>query len=162
MATTSTIPTVKAGLVTAFTAALATASREGGQIPVTYAWPGPATSPECVFFGPHPETADIRLDVDQEIPTIKAGRKQRQEEYTLRATVWVFRPDLTAAGAEAVETQAFTVAGLLEDVLADDPQAGIGAVQLIAVETIISTLFPFEKGWACELGLDLNVRARLT
>lgn len=162
MATTSTIPTVKAGLVTAFSSALATASTSGGQIPVDYAWPGPDTAPECVFFGPHPQTADIRIDIDQDIPTIKAGRKQRQEDYTLRTTVWVFRPDLTAAGAQTVETRAFTIGGLVEDVLADDPQGGIAAVQVIAVDTIISTLFPFEKGWACELGIDLNVRARLT
>lgn len=162
MATTSTIPTVKAGLVTLFTTALATASLTDGQVPVTYAWPGPNTGPEAVFFGPHPETADIRIDATHDIPTIKAGRKQRQENYTLRCTVWTFRPDLTAAGAQTVETQACALAGLLEDELADDVQGGISAVQWIKVTLIAPTLFPFEKGWACELGLDLDVQARLT
>lgn len=162
MATTSTVPTVKAGLVDLFTPALATASLSGGQVPVTYAWPGPATLPECVFLGPHPNAADIRLDLSSEIPTIKAGRKHRQEEYRVRVTVWCWRPDLTADGAEAVELQAFTLAGLLEDELADDPTGGLAVVQAIKVDTLASTLFPFEKGWACELSMDLEVRARLT
>lgn len=156
MATNSTVPTVKQRLVTVFSAATTT--------PVSYAWPGSNTVPECVFLGPHPLAADIRSDLDSEIPTIKAGRKQRQEEYTVRVTVWSFRPDLTSAGAEECETHAFEVWADLEDVLADDPQIGIPAVvnQHIAVQNLASTLFPFERGWACELSIDLRVRARLT
>lgn len=161
MATTSTVPTVKAQLVTKFTTALATASRDDGQVPVTYAWPGPATQPECVFLGPNPQTADLRLDLSSDIPTIKAGRKQRQESYTVRVTVWEWRPDLTATGAATVEAQAFALAAEIEDVLANDPQAGLSSVQWIKVESLASTLFPFEKGWACELAMDLNVAARL-
>lgn len=162
MATTSTIPTVKAGLVSLFTTALATASRDAGQVPVTYAWPGSDALPECVFLGPHPRAADIRVDLSSQIPTIKAGRKHRQEVYTVRVTVWCWRNDLTAAGAQTAESQAFTLAGLLEDELADDVTAGISGVQTIKVDELSSTLFPFEAGWACELSLDLEVQARLT
>lgn len=156
MPTNSTIPTVKQRLVTVFSAATTT--------PVSYAWPGSNTVHECVFLGPHPEAADIRVDMDSQIPTIKAGRKQRQEEYTVRVTVWVFRPDLTSADAETCEARAFEVWDDLEDELADDPQIGIPTVvnQHVAVQNLASTLFPFQTGWACELSIDLRVRARLT
>lgn len=164
MATTSTIVTVKKQLVTKFTTALATAGTGGGQVPVTYAWPGPDTASECVFLGPHPQTADVRVDDSQQIPTIKAGRKQRQEEYTVRATVWSFRPDLTATGAETCEARAFVLLGHLEDELADDPRIGLAptVVQWLNIEAVLSTLFPFQAGWANELSIDIAVKARLT
>lgn len=164
MATTSTVPTVKAQLVTKFATALATASRSSGQVPVTYAWDGPDTQPECVFLGPNPQTADLRLDLSHDIPTIKAGRKHRAENYTVRATVWQWRPDLSSGSAATVESAAFTIAGLLEGVLADDPLIGLAStvVQWVKVESVASTLFPFQKGWACELAMDLEVSARLT
>lgn len=156
MATTSTVPAVKAKLVELIDAAL--------DVPVTYAWPGPETAAECVFLGPHPQTADIRLDLDSEIPTLKAGRKQRQESYRVRVTVWSFRPELTVADAAECELRAFEMAGEIEDVLADDPRLGlgVGVIQSAEVESIASTLFPFNAGWACELGIDVAVRARLT
>lgn len=152
---TSTIPTVKTQLVTLLDAALT--------VPVTYAWPGENTDPECVFLGPHPATADIRVDVSSQIPTIKAGRKQRQEEYTIRVTVWSFRPELTSADAQTCEQRAFTIAASVENVLADDPKLGLaGAIQYSEIESVASTLFPFQAGWACELAIDVAVRARLT
>lgn len=155
MSQTSTVPTVKQRLVAVFDAALT--------VPVTYAWPGKSTQPECVFLGPHPETADIRLDLTSAIPTIKSGRKQRQEEYTVRVTVWSFRPDLTSAGAEECETRCFAILASIEDVLANDPRIGLdpGVVQYLAIESTASTLFPFGAGWACELSVDIAVKARL-
>lgn len=161
MGTVSTVPTVKAQMVTKFKTALATASQDSGQVPCTYAWPGPATQPECVFLGPNPQTADLRLDLSSDIPTIKAGRKARQEDYTVRTTIWQWRPDLTSDGASTVEAAAFTLAALLEDVVANDPQIGLTTIQWIKVESVSSTLFPFEKGWACELAIDFDVAARL-
>ena len=157
MATTSTVPTVKAQLVTKITTAIT-------PIPAYSAWPGPKTPPKCVFLGPHPETADIRLDLSSSIPTIKAGRKQRQEEYTVRVTVWTFRPDLTTVDAQTCETEAFAVLADIEDELADDPRIGLGVavVQFLEVTSVASTLFPFQAGWACELAVDIAVRARLS
>ena len=157
MALTSTVATVKAQLVTKITTAL-------DPIPVTYAWPGSSTMPKCVFLGPHPETADIRLDLSSSIPTVKAGRQQRQEEYTVRVTVWTFRPDLTSKDAATCETEAFAVLADIEDVLADDPRIGLtpAVVQYLEVTSVASTLFPFVGGWACELAIDVAVKARLT
>jgi hypothetical protein len=153
MATTSTVITVKQALVTLIDAAVS--------VPVTYAWPGKLTQSECVFLGPHPETSDVRIDVDSQIPTMKAGRKQRAETYTVRVTVWVFRPDLTVEGAEECETRAFELFESIENVLADDPSLGSTDVQLASVERFSSTLFPFAGGWACGLGVDLAIEARL-
>lgn len=156
MSTTSTVPTVKATLVTLIDAALA--------VPVTWAWPGPDAEHECVFLGPHPATADIRLDLSSQIATVKAGRKQRQEEYVVRVTVWSFRPELTTADAQTCETRAFELAAEVEDVLADNPRLGLaaGVIQYAEVDAVSSTLFPFNSGWATELAIDVRVRARLT
>ena len=164
MATTTTIPTVKQRLVVVGAAAFDDAGYLGGDVPVTYTWPGPDTQEECAFLGPHPDTADIRLDGTSQIPTIKAGRKQRQEEYTVRFTIWEFRPDLTVVAAATCEAQAFALLGLLEDELANDVRIGLPAttVQDIQIDAVASTLFPFNAGWACEIAVDLAVRARLT
>lgn len=162
MATTSTVPTVKTRLVTKITTALNNAAVGGGQIPVFYAWPGADAEPECVFLGPHPATADIRLDISHDIPTIKAARKQRQEDYTVRVTVWTFRPELSADGAEECETRAFVILGHIEDELADDTKLGLTGRLVLKVTSIASTLFPFSSGWACELGVDVSVSARLS
>lgn len=164
MSTTSTIPTVKAQLVTVFTSALATASTSGGQVQVSYAWPGTDNDPEAVFLGYHPGLRDIRLEAVSEIPTIKAGRKQRQEEYQIPVTIWTFRPDLSADGASTVEAQAFTLLGHLEDELADDPQIGLaqGIIHWARLGDYSTTLWPWQKGWACELVFEVNIEARLT
>jgi len=153
--TTSTVVTVKSQLVTKIGAAVS--------VPTTYAWPGKATSNEAVFLGPHPETADIRLDLSSQIPTIKAGRKQRQETYTVRVTVWQFRPDLSVDAAVECETGAFAILAAIEGVLADDPRIGLAptVIQHAIVESVASTLFPFQAGWACELAVNIAVAARL-
>lgn len=163
MAEVSTVVTVKKQIVTKLTTALDAAGVSGGQIPVDYAWPGAGTAPEAVFLGRHPELDDLRLDVDHDLRTLVAGRKQRQEVYELPMTVWTFRPDLTADGAETCETRAFAILDPIEDVFADDPTIGLGSgvVQWVRIGGFASTLWPFQKGWACELLLTLNVQARL-
>lgn len=155
MSTRSTVPTVKQRL--------ATLLADACTVPVTYAWPGKSTAPEAVFLGPHPETADVRLDRSSQVPTIKAGRKQRQEEYTVRITVWSFRGDLTSDGAQECEQRAFDIANDIEDAVADDPRLGLAAsvIQHATIDQTSSTLFPFNAGWACELAIDLLVAARL-
>ena len=155
MATVSTIPTVKAKLVELLAAAL--------DVQVSYCWPGPSTSHKAVFLGRHPELDDIRIDGQQEIPTIKAGRKQRQETYVVPVTCWTFRPDLNATAGATCEAEAFSIAGDVEDVLADNVTLGLGpAVHRAFIADVASTLFPFERGWACELLIQVEVTARLT
>lgn len=162
MGTNTTITTVKKRLVTVLTTALATASRDGGQLQVFYSWPGPQCPEEAVFLGPHPETADIRIDVDNEIPTIKAGRKQGQETYDVIVTSWQFRPDLSADGAETCEVRAEDVYDLIYDEMVDDVTIGLSGIQRVEVTGVESTLFPFQSGWACEWRTTVTVHARLT
>lgn len=155
MATTSTIPTVKAKLVELFEAQVS--------VPVFYAWPGPNTPAKCVFLGRHPELDDIRIDGESELAAIQAGRKSRTENYTVPVTAWSFRPDLDSSAAQTCEEEAFTLAGHLEDVVADDATIGLGpGVQWVRLNRLTSTLFPFQKGWACELQAEFDVQARLT
>lgn len=163
MATTSTIPTVKARLVTKYTTALATASPSSGQIQVTYAWPGPDTEREVVFLGYHPDVRDISLDARSDLPTIKAARKERQEDYTIPVTVWTYHPNYTPEKANECEARAFTIFGHLEDEHANDPRLGLAAdvITRTSIGDIRSTLWPFQGGWACELTFNVEVAARL-
>jgi hypothetical protein len=156
MATSSTVVTVKKQMVAEYDAVLS--------IPVTYAWAGKNTAAEAVFLGPHPETADIRLDQTSQIPTVKADRKQRQETYTVRVTIWTFRPELTFTAADTCETRAFELLASIEGVHAADPRIGLAATVLhhTQITSVASTLFPFDAGWACELAVDVEVSARLT
>lgn len=162
MATVSTIPAVKAQLVSKIRTALATSSQDGGQVQTSYAWPGPDSEHESVFLGRHPELDDIRVDANHQIPTLKAGRKQRQESYSIPVTVFVFRPDLSPDGAQTCETQGFSILDDIEDVLADDPQIGLTSIQWATAGDIQALLWPFQSGWASEIVLSVNVEARLT
>lgn len=164
MSTTSTLVTVKDQLVTKFTTALATSSRTGGQVSVTYAWPGPDTDEESVFIGYHPQIQATVIEIEQEIPNIKAGRKQRQETYRIPVTIWEFYPEADASEARDPEAQAFAVLGDLEDELADDPLIGLSSatIHLSSSHGIQSTLAPFGSGWVCELVFTIEVQARLT
>lgn len=162
MATSSTVPAVKKQLVALFKASLATASVTGGQIQTAYAWPGANAEAESVFLGYHPDVRDIRLDAVSDVPTIKAGRKHRQESYTVPVTVWTFDPKFVADKAEQCEARAFALFDPLQDVLADDPQIGLSSIQTALLGDHASTLWPFKTGWACELVFEVNVQARLT
>lgn len=164
MATRSTVPTVKAQMVTKFTTALATSSLSGGQLQVKYAWPGAATEHESVFLGYHPSVDDISVEVDHELATIKAGRKQRQEEYVVPFTIYCFRPDLADTAAATCESRAFTILGELEDEFADDTRIGlaVAVVQKLTIDAVTSRLVRSARGWACVLTVDVAVDARLT
>lgn len=166
MSTSSTLPAVKAALVSLLQDALSTSGVSGGQIPVEYAWPGPDSADEMVFLGRHPDTVGNPLtesgSMRSEIPTIKAGRKQRQETYTVDVTCWSFRPDLTAGGAEEAETRGFQIFAEVEDVLADDPTLGLSSIQHAVLTDVGVALIPFQSGWASVLVASVTVNARLT
>lgn len=160
----SSIPVVKAQLVTRLTTVLAIAGVDGGQVEVSYAWPGPNTKAESVFLGRHPHLHDITTTARHEVPNIKAGRKQRQETYPVDITFWSFRPDLTAVDAQIAEERAFVLFGYLEDLLADDVLIGLpdSTLQSATLNTPTATLHPFGKGWAAEVLATVDIAARLT
>lgn len=105
MATGSTIPAVLA----AVRDGLALVVPAGTE--VRWGRPPDALVPRhAVYLG------DVSLT--SRIPTIKAGRKQREERYTFDVVVWEAPPRGTA---EAAMTQALATYDLLDDLLADDP-----------------------------------------
>jgi len=146
MATSSTVPTARAALVAALTGAFPTAQ-------VAYSHPGDAREPESVYLG------GARLT--SEIATIRAGRKKRQEHYTI--DVWF---DVTGDGpdAQAAVERAWEMAGELEDILADDPSLGLGQPFLAVIGDATETLFFDEarRGFGSLLRVGVNCEARLS
>lgn len=151
MATTSTLGLARAALVTALgTGALA------GKL--HYAWPGPLVvkqSHELLWIDDVPEWT-------MTIPNIKAGRKQRQETYVLELVLWVAKPELTAADAQAAFERALVLLAVVEDTLANDVQAGQTAIQWTVLEELDPDLVPYETGWGCQIVLRIRGNARLT
>lgn len=155
MPTHTTVLSVEDQIVTLLDAALT--------VPVTYAWPGPDTAPECVFLGLHPAVADIVLDLSSEDPVIKAGRRQSQEEYELTLTIWAFRPDVSAADARVASGAAHEIYDAIYDVFVNDARIGLGnMIQRTEVRGFDRRQFPFMSGWACEMRVRIYVSARLT
>lgn len=156
MATVSTIPTVWARLVTLME------SNVPSGVDVSYTWSGNETEPEAAFLGHHPEFRDILTRDDQVIPTIKAGRKERREDYEVPLTVWVFRPDLSADDAKTCHERAFAIFAEIEDFLADDPALGLSpSIHWCRIASYDDLLIPFQSGWACLLTVTLTVLATL-
>ncbi len=141
MATTSTVPAVIASLVTdlnaAFTGALA-------GVKAYEAWPGPDAVPQMLVFG------EITWE-DYVIPTIKAGRKQRQEDWEVAFEVWVVGVDGTSPTTPAAaRDKAFAILAAAENLLAADVTAGtdFNTVQWVQIRPKTAGPHTFEKGWA--------------
>lgn len=151
MATTSTIGLARAALVTA----LDTGDLAGS---VYYAWPGPEIAKQAHELA----WVDRVVDWQRTIPNIKAGRKQRQESYTFEVVLWVAKPELTAAEAQAAFERAVALLGIAEDALADDVQLGQSAVQWMTLSTTDADLIPYGKGWGAQIVMSIQGNARLT
>lgn len=158
MATTSTLGLAREALVTV----LNTGELAGK---VHYAWPGPQLTKgahEAVWVDEIPEWT-------QTIPNIKAGRKQRQETYTLELVLWVAKPDAVGqAGAQATFERGLALIAVAENALADDVQlAGDDepaetAIQWVVLSDRTIALIPHDKGWGAMATLRFEGNARLT
>lgn len=102
---------------------------------------------------------------DHEIPTMKAGRKRRQETYLLNVSIVSVKkgPDVIEA-----ETDAFAMFDALEDILAEDPAIGIGTtpdyVGLVCEmnEFSLDTVYDQERtGFRAMINAKVLVRVRL-
>jgi hypothetical protein len=146
MATTSSVPTVRARLVTLLEAALPTTQ-------ISYGHPGEAMDRESVFLG--------QARGSHTLATVRAGRRTRDEEYTI--DVWVAT---TAAGPTPQEAseRAWTLAAALEDICANDATLGLAGVIWARVDDWSDTpTFDDERrGWATTLRIGIAVRSRLT
>ena len=148
MATSTTVGTVKSQLVTSLSAHASLSS-----VDVSYTW-RPWGDSDQVFLG------DVEGDV--EIPTLKSGRKNRHEEYTVDVIMRAVDNDGTPQGGASVETRALTFLAALDDVLADDVQIdGVTAIQWARVGGFSSRMVPQDKGWGCQISVQVEVEARL-
>ena len=147
MATSSTVPTAKAALVELFGAALSGVQVEYGR---------PADNDlkrECVYVG----------DVTgaQRIPVHSAGRKPREEAYSIEVVVAVLK---TRGGLSDAEERAFELLAECEDVVADDSTLGIatGVAFFAAVPGTFEVVSDFNlEGPACVVRWNVDCTARL-
>lgn len=148
MASRSTVPTVRSALLVALGARAALAA-----VQVSYSHPGQAIEPESVYLG--------AARGSDEIPVIRAGRKKRQESYTLDVFFDVVADGPT--GQEASE-RAWTLFGELEDLLADDPSLGQPAPLWAVLGDWSETLFfdDARQGFGSLLRAAVQIEARLT
>lgn len=154
MATTSTIPTVKAALVTALSGRTNLAT-----VHVVYAWDGQAMPAEAIFLDP-PEATHR---TNSTIPVMRAGRKSREEAYTVVAVVQVIQDGGTANAAATTEARAFALLAELENTLADDPtlsNAG-GVTTRMSIANYERRLTPAGSGWMSRIDVDIDCRFRL-
>ncbi len=153
MADTSTFITFKQAVIDALEAKTG-AGGDLEDVQVAYGWPGPNAARELIAWG---NVADL----EHAIPTIKSGRKQRQETLRVPLVVWVFHPDATPLTVKSVEERAFALLGPVEDTFADTPQV-VDAVQWAAIDDGEVVTVPYDKGWAVAVTVNVQVNARLT
>lgn len=116
MATTSTVPSVKAALVTQLTTAINSSS-----VQVSYGRPiQNLVKRQVVVVG--------NVSYSSDIANQKAGRKQRDERYSIEVLFFVGAARGRAADAE---TRVWALFASLENILADDPYLG-GAIDGLA------------------------------
>lgn len=107
MATSSTVPGVKAALVTLVSAGLSGVS-------VTYGRPMSSTLPrEAVYVG--------EARGQHRVPVMTSGRKVREEAFTVDVVAAVLAPRGTV---QTAEERCFALLAEVEDALADDPSLG--------------------------------------
>jgi hypothetical protein len=152
MATTSVLGIARARLVEA----CGTGELEGK---FHYAWPGAEISKgrhEVFWIDDIPKW-------NQSIPNLKAGRKQRQEEFSIEIVGWVSRPGEPGdVGARATFERMLELLAVLENNMADDVQLENSAFQWLQLTERVPDLVPHERGWACMVVSTVEGQARLT
>jgi hypothetical protein len=148
MANSSTVPALRSALLAALQARPALAS-----VQVEFSHPGDTDENETVYLG------EVRGS--STIPVLRAGRKVREERYTI--DVWI---DVAADGptAEGASERAYALYGELEDILADDPTLGLAAPFRAMVGDFSETLMFDEsrRGWGSLLRVGVDCETRLT
>ena len=153
MSTTSTVPAVLDALLSTINADL-----EG--VTAFEVWPGPEASAEMVVFG------EVRWN-EYRIPTVQAGRKQRDEEYEIEWFVYVAgEPGTTPNDPKPARDRAFEIMESLEDVLAADPAAGLGyasikEIQVSPGDDPTGPVLFGDKAWAYRIPGKFTIKARL-
>lgn len=150
MSTTSTVPAVVDGFLAAVAAELDVDTYES--------WPGPEASREMFIL------SDVEWE-DYTIPTIMAGRRQRQEDWSIGFEVWVVGgAGSTPSNVKPARDRAFEILSGVEDVLAEDVTGGTdhATVQHVQLRPTEAGPRVNEGGWAYRVAGRVEVRARLT
>lgn len=145
--TTTTLQLVKRRLVELITASW------GSGANVSYMYPGADNAGnEAMYFGK-------TIDGLHTYTAIKAGRKPRDEVYTCKLHIDVFKPSGTA---EQAETRALELFAMVENIIANDPKLGLSEIWLTKVDEW--ELHPGfnEEGEGVQMVVDINVEARLS
>lgn len=150
--TTSSVPAVTDAVIGVLTAAVG--------FDVFEAWPGPEATAEMVFL------SGVEWD-EYRVPTIKTGRKARQEDYRLKFEVWVVLAEDTSPGRPKVSRdRAFELFGLVEDAFSEDPSVGLGyaanSIQWALAAPSDAGPIKFDNGHAYQIKGAVEVHARLS
>lgn len=146
MATTSTVPALKAALKTAIAA-------QAGSVQVVRHWPGPATEAEGVYIG------DVKGV--SEIDSIKTGRQHRKERYTVTIVVQTFYAGATSADADDSEDRAYALMAFVENAVAADADVG-ASVKWSEIVGWEAETVKFQNGWATRIEIELSCTSHLT
>lgn len=148
MATRSTVPTVRAQLVSLLAARAGLAG-----VQVEYSHPLEGIDDEALYLGESRGTSQI--------PTVRAGRKARQEQYIIDVWVEVNRDGPTPQDASE---RSWALVGEVEDMLADDPSLGLSqpfwAVLAEAEQGVY--VDDSRRGYVSRIRLGIQCEARLT
>lgn len=122
-------------------------------VQITYAFPGvDRQAQESIFTA--------FATIDHTVPTMKAGRKTRDEEYVQQLIIEVHGH---GDSQETVDTRAWALLAEVENVFADDPNLGIPDTVLWAtIQSATDVGGSIDRGHACRIEVDIAVRARLT
>lgn len=147
MATTTTLPTVKDAIIT-----LLNGDSTFDDVQVSYGYPGDnATQEESIWLG--------FAEADVDITALRAGRKRRDETYTLQVIVEVIKVGGTQ---EEADERCAALAGAVESAIADDLQLDLGSTIFWAYVTGWNQVGgAIDRGHACRMELELTIQARL-
>ena len=161
MVATSSVPGVKAALVSTLSTALQGQAADGGDLPVFWCWQ-PDVESDCCFLGraiTDSLTHDL-IDITYEPLTVELNWPAT-ETYTVPVSLWSWRPDLDPEGAQEAEELLY---GWLALVLAALADVDLGIARLNARPSSI----PVERresrhgGWVVWAIVDVSVTATIT
>jgi len=147
VAATSVIPAVKSQFLALLEARSPIAE---SRVTVTYSRPANLDR-EAIFF------TGVRFRHD--LPVIRAGRKPRDEVFTLMLAINAAKPGRTA---EQAELRAFELLAAVEDMLADDPRLGGTLVEWARMDDGDAGVTPDFEGWDGLVRVGIECHARLT
>lgn len=148
----STVPTVKAALVSLLSDALT--------VDVFYSWQPDVTS-DCCFLGRallDPADRD-EIEIEYEYPTAETNRPC-WETYTVPISAWSFRGDLSPEDAATADQEFDVMVADLLGVLAD-VDLGLGTTVNSRPSGATTRRVPFQSGWAVFAVVELVIVANL-